>query len=322
MELNKFFNYHILLRFERLLCFWRVRPLFERLVVHELVKLFSLVYAQSALWRDRTLTEIQISTRSNSSDLFRNVDSWNFPLIRLRSYKYHQQHIQAELRTLVYRNKTALATSRKPFVLDDKFNYIGHSVVLQTCTHHQEILYANNFQILKSVAQLQCVLVSTRDCILPRNGSKEPCSCQVDSYHRCWDPLYTSSSPSASASILRLPSLQRRLKIYGQRGEWAIGRIWPHWFYDFYSWHSCCMPCMLLLLLESVGICWNLLDPINLGSGCLIGLIGLIGLSNCRLRFDAKSTQTKGQHPSSKKGGHAWPNTASCTRPNNQRRRS
>ena len=307
MELNKFFNYHILLRFERLLCFWRVRPLFERLVVHELVKLFSLVYAQSALWRDRTLTEIQISTRSNSSDLFRNVDSWNFPLIRLRSYKYHQQHIQAELRTLVYRNKTALATSRKPFVLDDKFNYIGHSVVLQTCTHHQEILYANNFQILKSVAQLQCVLVSTRDCILPRNGSKEPCSCQVDSYHRCWDPLYTSSSPSASASILRLPSLQRRLKIYGQRGEWAIGRTG------------------FIIFIPDIPVvcCWNLLDPaINLGSGCLIGLIGL---SNCRLPgFDAKSTQTKGPraHPSSKKGGHIWPNTASCTRPNNQRHRS
>lgn len=182
---------------------------------------------------------------------------------------------------------------------------LGHSVVLQTCTHHQEILYANNFQILKSVAQLQCVLVSTRDCILPRNGSKEPCSCQVDSYHRCWDPLYTSSSPSASASILRLPSLQRRLKIYGQRGEWAIGRTG------------------FVIFIPDIPVvcCWNLLDPaINLGSGCLIGLIGL---SNCRLPgFDAKSTQTKGQHPSSKKGGHTWPNTASCTRPNNQRRRS
>ena len=125
---------------------------------------------------------------------------------------------------------------------------LGHSVVLQTCTHHQEFLYANNFQILKSVAQLQGVLVSTRDCILPRNGSKEPCSCQ-DSYQlpSMLKPivyLFQSFSVCKHSSTPFLTTASQDL--------WRKRRMSPHWPHWFYSWHSCCM----------------LLDPasINLGS--------------------------------------------------------
>ena len=141
----------------------------------------------------------------------------------------------------------------------------GHySVVLQLCTPHQEFLYANHScKIARSIALASWCDVSDvswfpREIAFSQEMAPRSLAPTKSTprYHRCPHPLYTSSSsPSASASTLRLPSWgpgSSQVKIYEKK---QISQHWPQWFY------SCCMlldPASILdpagFLLDSLAI--------------------------------------------------------------------